>query len=73
MEISLQCTSTELVLSVYDDGKGFVLDGGWESGGSGITGMHERAHLVGGTVEVRSRPSEGTRIVLRVPLEEETS
>ena len=72
VEISLQCTSSELMLSVYDDGRGFMMDGGWEAGGSGITGMHERAHLVGGTIEVRSRPSEGTRIVLRVPLEEET-
>ncbi|MBW2264462.1 MAG: PAS domain S-box protein, partial [Deltaproteobacteria bacterium] len=73
VDISLQCTSSELMLSVYDDGKGFVMNDEQGARGSGITGMHERAHLVGGTIEVRSAPSEGTRVVLRAPLGEEKS
>jgi signal transduction histidine kinase len=31
--------------------------------------MHERAVMVGGSVTVDSRPGEGTRVVVRVPVE----
>jgi two-component system sensor histidine kinase DegS len=36
--------------------------------GLGLISMRERVHLVRGTLSVRSRPSEGTRIEVRVPL-----
>ncbi|UNO40791.1 ATP-binding protein [Streptomyces sp. MST-110588] len=37
-------------------------------GGYGITGMHERAALLGGSLSLVSRPGEGTRVTLRLPL-----
>ena len=37
--------------------------------GSGIAGMRERALLVGGDMQVESRPDSGTRVRLTVPLE----
>jgi two-component system sensor histidine kinase UhpB len=53
-------------LTVGDDGSGFTFD--QAARGLGIAGMRERALLVGGDVEVESRPNVGTRVSLRVPL-----
>jgi two-component system sensor histidine kinase UhpB len=54
-------------LSVGDDGSGFTFD--QATRGLGIAGMRERAMLVGGEVQVESRPNVGTRVTLRVPLQ----
>jgi two-component system sensor histidine kinase UhpB len=54
-------------LTVGDDGSGFTFD--QAARGLGIAGMRERALLVGGDVEVESRPDVGTRVTLRVPLD----
>jgi signal transduction histidine kinase len=40
------------------------------SGGYGMLSMAERAELVGGTLEVRSAPGEGTSVTVAVPLDE---
>jgi signal transduction histidine kinase len=56
---------------VTDDGCGFQppqnLDELPESGKLGLIGMRERAQLVGGTLQLHSRPGAGTRIELEVP------
>lgn len=57
-----------LELCVVDDGRGFDPADIRHAGGLGIAGMRERARLVGGTFEVRSRPRRGTQVTLRVPL-----
>ena len=54
-------------LTVGDDGSGFTFD--QAARGLGIAGMRERALLVGGGVEVESRPDVGTRVSLTVPLD----
>jgi two-component system, NarL family, sensor histidine kinase UhpB len=54
-------------LTVRDDGSGFTFD--QAARGLGIAGMRERALLVGGGVEVESRPEIGTRVTLTVPAE----
>ena len=60
-------TGEELVLMVYDDGVGFDVTHRDASKGSGIAGMRERAHLVNGSLHVRSEPHQGTRVTFRVP------
>jgi PAS domain S-box-containing protein len=55
---------------VVDDGRGFE----WPAplsrldGGLGLLGMQERAHAVGGEVEIESEPGSGTRVRARVPM-----
>ncbi len=57
-------------LEVRDDGRGFdpdtVLDPGRRT--FGLQFMRERAELVRGTFEIRSRPAHGTVVVLDIPV-----
>jgi PAS domain S-box-containing protein len=57
-------------VAVQDDGCGF--DPGEVYGDSagrlGLRVMRERAEEIGGTLAVRSRPDEGTRVIVTVPL-----
>jgi signal transduction histidine kinase len=68
VDVALSRSPGELGLSVYDDGTGFELSRLDQTEGSGLAGMRERALLVGGTLTIRSARSQGTRIVLRIPL-----
>lgn len=52
-----------LAVEVRDDGGGFSPD---SDGGSGLTGMRDRAEAVGGELTVSSRPGTGTVIQARL-------
>ena len=51
------------VLRITDDGLGFVAS---RNGGLGLSGMRERALLVGGQLSIWSGPSKGTRVELTI-------
>jgi signal transduction histidine kinase len=60
-----------IIFLAEDDGDGF--DGqfaGSDQPSLGLLGMRERAHLLGGTFQLRSKAGEGTRIRIEVPLAE---
>ena len=72
VSIKLECTDTECVLNIADDGKGFDVNkltqverGGR---GAGLFTMRERTSLLGGTGYVKSKPGQGTKIIVKVPL-----
>ena len=52
-------------LDISDDGRGFAFDESQR--GLGISGMRERALLVGGELTIESRPGRGTTVRLVVP------
>lgn len=58
----------ELHLTISDAGPGFDLAAARARGGLGIVSMQERARSCGGSLELRSHPGAGTRIVVRMPL-----
>jgi two-component system, NarL family, sensor histidine kinase UhpB len=66
--ISVEVRQQDGVLSaiVEDDGRGFQGD----PPGLGLTGMRERAELIGGALEIASSPGAGTKVTLSVPLGE---
>jgi two-component sensor histidine kinase len=70
-EISLAMEKAGLVLSIADDGRGFDMshshDG--EPAGHGLASMTDRAMILGGALEVQSRPGAGTRVTLSVPFD----
>jgi signal transduction histidine kinase len=57
--------SVELVLR--DDGIGFDTSSPEPEGHYGLTMMRERAHVVGGTLELVSAPGQGSTIRVRIP------
>jgi signal transduction histidine kinase len=57
-----------LQLEVSDNGPGFDLDAVERKGRLGLAGMRERAELLGGTFDIRSRPGEGTTVRASWPL-----
>lgn len=65
--ISLDDDGGRVTLTVSDDGEGFdpAMAGG--STNYGLSGMRERANLLGATLEVRSRPGDGTTIAVALP------
>jgi two-component system sensor histidine kinase DegS len=69
--VELDFGSDATACSVIDDGAGFdpasetAAD---ERSGMGLVGMHERAALLGGTLDVASAPGEGTTVTLRIPV-----
>lgn len=60
-------SEAELELQVEDDGVGFV-PGDASQGSLGLKGLAERAQLLGGELQVRSGPTAGTCLTLRLPL-----
>jgi two-component system sensor histidine kinase UhpB len=65
IEVSLEPCAGKVRLQVADNGSGFAF--AEEGKGLGLDGMRERALLVGGALEVDSRPGKGTTVRLEVP------
>jgi signal transduction histidine kinase len=67
VRVKLRRRGDEVVLQVDDNGQGFT-PGQARPGHYGLVGMHERAQLLGGRLEVHGRPGKGARVALHVPL-----
>jgi PAS domain S-box-containing protein len=67
-EVRVEGLEQKIHLSISDRGTGFDQGAASRQSGIGIQSMEERARLVGGQFALHSRPGEGTRIDVRVPL-----
>ena len=70
VDMLLERRNDHVVLIIEDNGHGFDPDGDADVGarGMGLLGMRERAALVGGAVEMESKPGAGATIFVRVPV-----
>ncbi len=61
-----------ITLIISDNGKGFNVPQRTgdlaKVGKLGLAGMGERARLIGGTLELQSKPDEGTTVILEAPI-----
>jgi two-component system, NarL family, sensor histidine kinase UhpB len=64
-KVSLRTVDGEASVEIEDDGRGF---GEETTVGMGLTGMRERAHSLGGELEIGGKPGVGTRVRLKVAL-----
>jgi len=75
LAVTLSIRPDKVRLKVTDNGKGFdpaaLPATGSAQGGFGLAGMRERAHLLGGSLQVESSPNLGTSVTVEVPLTEE--
>lgn len=78
VEVRIASTADTLDVLVADDGRGFVSTSRQRPGDNtaphfGLSTMRERAESAGGTLEVESAPSAGTRVRVRLPLGDPTA
>lgn len=66
--ISLDCHDDKLMLLLSDDGKGMPAANESKRNSYGIIGMRERAHSLGGTLNLLSIPGKGTAVVAIIPV-----
>jgi len=66
LTVQLEYGPSEIALEVRDDGRGFATGQAVEHGHFGLTGMRERAALIGADLELASEPGGGTTVRLRV-------
>lgn len=68
-EVMVNCTDGRLTVEVLDHGSGFDLQHTRATSmTSGLTGMHQRASLLGGELTVETSPNQGTRLLGVLPL-----
>jgi signal transduction histidine kinase len=70
VEVEILYDQRQFRLRVRDDGKGIdatVLAGDGKRGHYGLPGMHERAKLIGGKLDVWSELDSGTEVELTIP------
>ena len=65
VDVTLQKTANALQLSIADDGKGFDPA---HRRGLGLVSIDERARLLGGDLEIATRPGRGTLVRVEIPL-----
>jgi signal transduction histidine kinase len=71
LNVVITCTEAQLILRIQDDGRGFDPQESRRPGHFGLSGMIERAALIGGRLNITSAPGAGTLIELTLTLEEE--
>jgi len=69
VDIILERRDDSIILIIVDDGAGFSLRNKRKRAkGLGLTGMSERAALIGGTLDLESAPGRGTTIHVKLPV-----
>ena len=68
--ISIKAVQDMVNIQVIDNGKGFSKED-QNSGGFGLSSMMERANRIGGNLEVESQKGIGTKIRIKIPLDQE--
>jgi signal transduction histidine kinase len=66
--VLLACDERTLTLEVRDDGPGFNTEAALKKGRLGLSGMRQRAEVLGGSFAVDSVPGTGTTIRINLPL-----
>ena len=72
IEITFEQEGRILMVEIVDDGTGFDLPRQADRG-LGLAGMRERAVILRGTLDIKTKPGTGTRIRLSVPMREHAS
>lgn len=71
VEVTLEVSARQVVLEVRDDGRGFDPEAPRDEASRGLPGMRERVELLGGELEITSRPGGGTVVRATLPLPED--
>jgi signal transduction histidine kinase len=64
IEVSLEEQESRVLLTIHDNGIG----GADPARGSGLVGLIDRIEALGGSIDIRTMPADGTRITAQLPL-----
>jgi signal transduction histidine kinase len=67
VRIQLNTENGKFIMTVSDNGRGITNDQKSNGRTLGLLGMRERAHLIGGEVEITGSPGKGTIVIVRIP------
>ncbi|MBN2238377.1 MAG: sensor histidine kinase, partial [Dehalococcoidales bacterium] len=74
VSVTVNFSGQRMLITIKDNGRGFTIPPGVEGfarvGKLGMIGMRERAQLLGGTLNIKSKPGEGTNLEINIPLPE---
>jgi signal transduction histidine kinase len=73
VRVVLATKDGNLHIQVHDDGRGLDLESGQPNPSFGLSGMRERAAMLGGKLEITSKPGDGMSIDVRIPLDKATA
>jgi len=77
VNIMLMGASPNIILSIEDSGKGFDVKARELALGNekrmGLHSMKERVNLLGGEIRIKSRPMQGTKILIKIPFKRQKS
>jgi len=65
--LTISCRNHIFTMIIRDNGEGFQLHDAEVNDRLGLTGMHERAAVLGGSLSISSTPEDGTEIQLEIP------
>jgi signal transduction histidine kinase len=66
LTVRLDRVGAQITLTIADDGRGFDTSNPPPDDHYGLRGMRERAEMIGGALEIESRPGQGTTVRLTV-------
>jgi signal transduction histidine kinase len=70
VKITMFAQDQSILLELVDNGKGFEMDSSHRNRGSGINGIRDRVILLGGDFHITSQPDEGTKLQVKLPLQQ---
>lgn len=66
--VSVLRENGHMIFNISDNGVGFEFNNIYSANSLGLMGMRERALSVGGDIQIKSAPGEGTRVTLFIPI-----
>ncbi len=70
--VVIKNTSGYLSISIRDNGRGLAAGGASSEAGFGLSGIRERAEIMGGTSRIDSTPGQGVNLQIQLPLQPTT-
>ncbi len=70
--VVVKTTGGNLSISIRDNGRGFPTGAGETGNGFGLSGIRERAEIMGGTARIDSSPDQGVSLLVQLPIQKPT-
>lgn len=72
LRVVIKVEAGQVSFLIADNGKGFKVEEVWgrdpASRGLGLMAMEERAHMMGGVLEIKSQEGQGTQLTFKIPV-----